>query len=463
MLQTFHCPNCQASLNYETSSGDVVVTCPYCSSSVIVPDTLRSHAQTSGSSASQSQVLQEIMMLAQRGNKIEAIKKMREAFGLGLKEAKEAVEALERHEAVLLGMGDYADSYGQAGGQTSSGAGRLVGCIMFVVILGIVVTIGGSLLGGGLGIFGALTAAEVISTSESDGIATILQTVESSLPAGIDIETQSPASTATPGLASIVAEFGGQEGIGPGFFNDTRSIGIDAEGRIYTGDYSDGRIQVFDSEGNFLSQWDVSQDDYYMVTMAVNRQGIVYLLQTGNIVRFDGPTGAPMEPVAFDQSVRFEKLAVAPDNTLWAVGRDRLVHFNNDGGVLLDVVDPFERVPDFGPFLSYLAVDGAGNVYVLSNESVYKFDSSGAFADRFGGRGDEPGQFMGSASSLAVDGQGNVYVNDFAGIQVFDSNGSYKGIIDVNVTAFDMVFTEQNQLLLMDRNGNRVVTMQPNP
>jgi sugar lactone lactonase YvrE len=334
---------------------------------------------------------------------------------------------------------------------------------MFVVILGIVVTIGGSLLGGGLGIFGALTAAEVISTRESDGIATILQTVESSLPAGIDIETQSPASTATPGLASIVAEFGGQEGIGPGFFNDTRTIGIDAEGRIYTGDYSDGRIQVFDSEGNFLSQWDVSQDDYYMVTMAVNRQGIVYLLQTGNIVRFDGPTGAPMEPVAFDQSVRFEKLAVAPDNTLWAVGRDRLVHFNNDGGVLLDVVDPFERVPDFGPFLSYLAVDGAGNVYVLSNESVYKFDSSGAFADRFGGRGDEPGQFMGSASSLAVDGQGNVYVNDFAGIQVFDSNGSYKGIIDVNVTAFDMVFTEQNQLLLMDRNGNRVVTMQPNP
>ena len=40
--------------------------------------------------------------------------------------------------------------------------------------------------------------------------------------------------------------FFGKEGIGAGYFKDARSIAVDAEGRIYVGEYTGGRMQVFD-------------------------------------------------------------------------------------------------------------------------------------------------------------------------------------------------------------------------
>src|SRR3972149_2166318 len=42
--------------------------------------------------------------------------------------------------------------------------------------------------------------------------------------------------------------FGG-EGIGPGFFTDARSIGMDGEGRVYVGGDQGGRVQVFGGGG----------------------------------------------------------------------------------------------------------------------------------------------------------------------------------------------------------------------
>ena len=42
----------------------------------------------------------EVQRLIHAGKKIEAIKVFREAFGIGLKEAKDAVEAIERGESV---------------------------------------------------------------------------------------------------------------------------------------------------------------------------------------------------------------------------------------------------------------------------------------------------------------------------------------------------------------------------
>src|SRR5688572_13754413 len=37
----------------------------------------------------------------------------------------------------------------------------------------------------------------------------------------------------------------GSEGIGPGMFNDARSIAVDGEGQIYVGEYTGGRVRVF--------------------------------------------------------------------------------------------------------------------------------------------------------------------------------------------------------------------------
>jgi|ERR1700733_6502228 DNA-binding beta-propeller fold protein YncE len=47
----------------------------------------------------------------------------------------------------------------------------------------------------------------------------------------------------------------GQRGKGPGEFNLPHSIATDAKGNVYVGDRSNNRIQVFDSEGNFLKEF----------------------------------------------------------------------------------------------------------------------------------------------------------------------------------------------------------------
>ncbi len=112
--QTLQCPNCGAALNY-TGSGDMIMRCPYCSSGVIVPFELRDaarqaeppdpapgHVMPSFINPAQIAKIQEISRLAHQGEKIEAIKLYREVFDVGLKEAKDAVEQIERGQPVTI-------------------------------------------------------------------------------------------------------------------------------------------------------------------------------------------------------------------------------------------------------------------------------------------------------------------------------------------------------------------------
>jgi len=112
--QSLKCPNCGAALNY-TGSGDMIMRCPYCSSGVIVPFELRDAALQPEPPASppgyvppsfinpaQIAKIQEISRLAHQGEKIEAIKLYREVFDVGLKEAKDAVEQIERGLPVTI-------------------------------------------------------------------------------------------------------------------------------------------------------------------------------------------------------------------------------------------------------------------------------------------------------------------------------------------------------------------------
>ena len=99
--QLFHCPSCGAPLELEGHTH--TIRCSYCNSSVAVPAALR------GVSPSQIEY-GDIYLLLANNKKIAAVKQMRELTGLGLKEAKDAVEALERgdkvaHEFTWVGTG----------------------------------------------------------------------------------------------------------------------------------------------------------------------------------------------------------------------------------------------------------------------------------------------------------------------------------------------------------------------
>lgn len=59
----------------------------------------------------------------------------------------------------------------------------------------------------------------------------------------------------------------GKPGKGPGEFNTVHSIAIDAKGRVYVADRGNDRIQVFDLNGNYITQWrNIAMPTYIAVT-----------------------------------------------------------------------------------------------------------------------------------------------------------------------------------------------------
>lgn len=81
---TLTCPSCGAPLDFDGRSS--IVECKFCKTKVLMPG-IQAQAATPAD-------LAEIRRLAESGRIIEAIKRYRELFGAGLKEAKDAVESL---------------------------------------------------------------------------------------------------------------------------------------------------------------------------------------------------------------------------------------------------------------------------------------------------------------------------------------------------------------------------------
>ena len=467
MLQSFECPNCQATLDYDANANSLTVRCSYCSSTVIVPDSLR---QQTRRGMPQEQNLAQIVQLVQNGRKIEAIKLFRETFNVGLKEAKDVVDAIERHEDIHLGGTNFhtesvtISSYTSGPPvQTSSGRG---GCLILVAVLVIIVVVAGAFLfiiPTSIG-FGTsqimkevrtLTESSSETSSSDDTALVVVSTIEAMIPN--QAQSSSDETTQGPAFAEVVLQFGGEEGVGPGFFNDTRRLAVDGEGNIYTGDYSGGRIQVFDENGDFVATWNAGEE-LYMTGMTADRSGTVYIIRVDAVEKYNGMTGEFLGAVEMpgDQRTYFETAATGPDGNVYLIGEDRLVRLDNSGNIVLDLAEPFTNVPDFATTHDDAAVDGAGNIYILGSETIYKLNAQGQFVDQIGSKGDAEDQFYTSPTALAVDGKGRIFANDFSGIKVFEGNGRYLATIDLPGVTFDMVITDKNDLLVMDRNSNEV-------
>ena len=253
-------------------------------------------------------------------------------------------------------------------------------------------------------------------------------------------------------FANVVQTFG-SEGIGPGMMTDARSIGVDGQGRIYVGEYQGGRVQVFDANGKFITQWMVDRK-MPLRGLAADRKGVVYIAQKGKITRYDGQTGQSVGEVKYEDG--FDDVRVTPDGGLvcaWYRNRDDIVRFDAQGNVIRTIQAAVSTVADRSELNTRVAMDGLGNIYALGTfaEGVFKFSPEGKFMNRFGGSGSQPGQFQ-AAQAIAVDGKGRVFVSDIKGIQVFDSDGRYLDTIKVAGSASGLIFNDQNELLVAARN-----------
>jgi DNA-binding beta-propeller fold protein YncE len=241
-------------------------------------------------------------------------------------------------------------------------------------------------------------------------------------------------------------------------FNEARFMSVDDAGNIYVAEFDvdgPGRVQRFDAQGRFVSQWRVV-DPALIGDMAADRNGQLYILQGNAINRYDGPTGAALGPLDLAASTdTIRAIAPAPDNGLLAVSRTQLLRFDPSGQLTLAVEDTLEAALDASINLSYAAMDAQGNAYVLSTFefAVYKFDPTGTFLTSFGAEGDGAGLFRSSPKAVVVDRRGRSYIDDFDGIEVFEPSGASRGLIPVFGAIFAMDVSEQDELLVLDRNG----------
>ena len=262
-----------------------------------------------------------------------------------------------------------------------------------------------------------------------------------------------PVKENTKSVDNVLLDFG-SEGIGPGMFTDARSIAVDGAGRIYVGEYTGGRIQVFDPDGKFVTQWNIGDRKTLLRGLAADRKGTVYAVHGGAIERYAGETGEKLGPVAYERS-GFDDVTVGADGGLvaaWQSNRDDIVTFDANGKFIRTIPAAISSASGDSELSMRVAVDGAGYIYALGrfNDAIFKFARDGKFMTRFGDDGDQPGQFR-APYSIAVDGHGRVYVGDMKGIQVFDANGRFLTLLKVKGMAFGMVFNDKNELFVVAR------------
>jgi len=254
-------------------------------------------------------------------------------------------------------------------------------------------------------------------------------------------------------FANVLLEFG-NEGIGPGMFNDARSIGVDSAGRIYVAEYTGGRVQVLDPDGKFVTQWNIGDRKTLIRGFAADRKGTVYVAEGGRIDRYRGETGEKLGTLEYERN-GFDDVTVAADGglvTAWQSNRDDIVVFDANGKLVRKIPEAISGASGDSELAMRVAVDGTGYIYALGrfNNGVFKFGRDGKFMNRFGSDGDKPGQFR-APYSIAVDGYGRIYVGDMKGIQVFDANGRYLALINPKGMAFGMAFNDKNELFVIAR------------
>ena len=389
-LEIFDCPSCGGPLDPHHASKNLV-KCPYCGKNVIVPESLREK------------------------------------------------EAQAQGAVVYIAPAHTPQAYPaeDTPGQTVR-ASRWVSClvitILVVTVVGVAASIAGPLLAGWVMV---------------DQVGSVLPTIENvmvTVPTVPAVPTIPPRPTPTPGIAEEMLGFG-EEGTGPGMFDDTRWVAVDPDGSIYTAEYQDGRIQKFGPDGKFLTLWNIGSD-VIIQDLAVSRQGVLYASAGGKILKFDTQSGAPLGELTKPGAQYFTSLAATPDGSLIAVDQgEDVVRFDASGQVTLEIPAAVSAITGDSELKSRVAVDGLGNIYLLGsfNYAVFVFSPEGKFTNRVGSKGNAV-DTLNAPNDVAVDGKGRLYVSDIMGIKVFTTDGRFLGMIDVEGAPFGLALDDQNAL-----------------
>jgi sugar lactone lactonase YvrE/DNA-directed RNA polymerase subunit RPC12/RpoP len=434
MPSILRCPTCSAPLEVPHEFA-TTARCTYCGAGVLLTER-GGNVQAAAQQERHADAIGDVLRHLRAGSKIAAIKAYREHFGVGLAEAKDAVDRIEA---------------GQPGGPSPTPAGTGAAPVSrhaeperpttaTWVFVGVLV----ALIAGAF-VYDAMKKRAAAPAAEAGPAATG--------PAATGPASPVDRRRGESRLAAEVLRFGSQ-GNGAGRFEDARSVAVDGTGRIYVAEYTGGRVQVFDSAGTSLTQW-MADPKMPLVDLAADRGGTVYVVQSGRIRRFEGATGRALGELPRAPSAGYDDVTVALDGSLWAATMQTVVHLDRDGKVLRTI--DIKKAVDEDATPERIAVAGNGHLYVLDQwkGEIYHLDPSGRFVDRFGG--ETGGAASMTPEDLAVDGRGRIYVSDLGhGVRVYDAGGQQVGTIGEGVV-FGIAFNDRDELFASRRNDYQVV------
>jgi len=456
-IRAFKCPSCGAPIEPEV--GTLTMKCPYCGGTVIIPESLRTPPPSAGPTLNDAfqfglngidlnqivgnaMQLPEALSLAKQGRVDEAAQIYSRITGMEHEDAVKAVQAMAGGHAVALTPGrpgtnwqtmkvDYSSQPVLQTSTPSTFSGETytpsatkrsgASCALIVAILACISILAGAILFVP-SVFGAFSFFSPLSSI---------------------------------GFANKTLSFGG-EGIGQGLFEDARSIGVDGDGNIVVAEYSNGRLQIFDPNGKFVSMFSLGPKTYVQAT-AVSHNGTIYIVTGGKILIYN-ESGQQTGEIS-DDNHDYNDVTLGADGTLYALSdNETIVRFKRDNSIDLEIQNSISDITGDSDIDTHLAVDGLGNMYILGNftYAVFKYSPQGKFINQFGsevkGSDSDPAKFQGPIT-IGVDGYGRIYVDDIFEIKVFDSTGKYiSSIGDNDGAVFGMAFDSQNNLYTVSKN-----------
>jgi sugar lactone lactonase YvrE len=281
---------------------------------------------------------------------------------------------------------------------------------------------------------------------------------EGTLP-GPSSQGKREGSAGQKSIGEITFTIGG-EGTGPGKFDDPRTIAIDDKGFIYVAEYTSGRIQRFDSAGNYVSAWIVEfgQDNGLPLrSLAADRSGSLYVVRGGGVIKYTGETATPLT-TRRDRRVNFvDKVAALPDDSVLALvvraDAEELYHIDAEGKVIGRAITNPIRSRSKKPELSLeMAVGLDGKLYIGSSATDTLYVMAVGSAITLDKQIEFEGLIEGSLDAVAVDAQGQIYIGDWNSVKVFDADGKLLQTIPLSTpgeVVRDLAFDQKGTLYVV--------------
>jgi len=209
-------------------------------------------------------------------------------------------------------------------------------------------------------------------------------------------------------------------------------VGVARDGRVYTVDFDNKRVSVFDQGGGYLFSFNKVND--------------------GDATELRAPV----------------HLAIAPDGTVWVTDRRLrgIYVFSPEGKFIRKFLPNGDAKFVWTPLALAFGGDGTlrvTNVGETDKHEVIYFDKDGKIAKRFGrtaqvtGASESPGMFyFPNGVTIAPDGRVYIADGDNRRVQVFDDAGEFKQFVGTSGIPRGVVIDDQDRLYVVDALAHQI-------